>query len=141
MKTEPQRSYGLSDEQWESVRKVERKLAADDNAWTPDYVANLIENCCWPSKKVAEAHNAALAAKDELHAAALQVLERHHQQQLAAEREKVAPPVDNKFVSDGCVQFGQSADAEAVFVMNRSLLIEVEELKKQLAAVRAEREE
>ncbi len=38
---------------------------------------------------IAFEHKAALDAKDELHAAALQALERHHQKQLAAALAKV----------------------------------------------------
>jgi hypothetical protein len=60
-----------------------------EQKWTPQYVEKVELNYGWAG--VAHNHNTALAAEranDELHTAALQVLERHHQKQLAAERKK-----------------------------------------------------
>jgi hypothetical protein len=58
-----------------------------------------------------------------------------HNSNITAEREKVPPPVDNKFVADGCAQFGDTpATTEAVFIMNRSLMLENKKLQQQLEA-------
>jgi hypothetical protein len=56
--------------------------------WTTEMVIAMGVDDVGLAYEIAYAHNAALDAKDELHAAALQVLERHHQKQLAAERER-----------------------------------------------------
>jgi hypothetical protein len=66
---------------------------------------------------------AALAAKEELHAAALQVLERHHQKELAAEREKLIGFID--FIE----QHGRTSPTQ-------SNILVIEKLKRQLAAER-----
>jgi hypothetical protein len=85
--------------------------------WTPEDVVNISQSDMGKSmyQLVSDAHNSALAdlrkyyetvrysgliareanltgqlaAKDELHVAALRILERHHEKQLASEREKV----------------------------------------------------
>jgi hypothetical protein len=116
--------------------------------WTADKLIQLFEYHALIDEffdYVANDHNAAIAAERELlgqqieatTAARLRASEA--EQQLAAEREKVAPPVDNKYVAEGCAQFGEvPAKTEAVFIMNRSLMLEIQQLQQQLdAAVEA----
>ncbi len=78
--------------------------------WTAEWFAECVSKRPMDFKTIYDAHNAALAV----------------------EREKVAPPVDNKFVADGCAQFGElPAKTEAVFIMNRSLMLENQQLREQ----------
>ncbi len=72
----------LNPSTWRSVIAFEHKAALDaaDDKWRIRFEQF--------GKIVLKQKETELAAKDELHAAALQVLERHHQKQLADEREK-----------------------------------------------------